>query len=136
MDIRGTKLALTEHTTVNMSPSTMLSGPSILISSKNTVKLKVLEAFSGEFPSTFTSDVHVMIYSVTVTELMSTETVDVAGSPNPVGVCEIFSRGIRGAIDQESRGVGLPREEQENRGVESGWVIMGTSTSEGGDGRV
>ena len=102
------------------------------------MKLKVLEAFSGEFPSIFTSDVHVMIYSVTVTELMSTETVDVAGSPNPVGVCEIFSRGIRGAIDQESRGVGLPREEQENRRVESVWdrVIMGTSTSEGGGGRV
>ena len=135
MDIRGTKLALTEHTTVNMSPSTMLSGVSIVIS-KNTVKLKVLEAFSEGVPSTFASDVHVMIYSVTDTELMSTESMDVAGSPNPVGACGKFSRGIWGAIDQESMGVGLPREEQENRGVESVRVTMGTSTSEGGKAMV
>ena len=99
------------------------------MSSKNTVKLKVLEAFSGGFPSTFTSDVHVMMYSGTDDESM---TVDVAGSPNPVGVCRMGEYGgIWEAIDQESRGVGLPREEQEKRGVASVWVIMGGSMSGG-----
>ena len=116
----------------------MLSGPSILMSSKNTVKLKVLEAFSGEFPSTFTSDVHVMMYSGSGAEYgsIATETVDVAGSPNPVGVCRMGEYGgIWEAIDQESRGVGLPGEEQEKRGVASVWVIMGGSMSEGDGGR-
>lgn len=110
------------------------------MSSKNTAKLEFVEEVSGELPSAFTSDWHVMVYSVTDSELMVRETMDVACSPNLVRPCMILLRGTTGAMDQESWGVGRPREKQENRGVESvakdsvgvGVVISGGSTTAGG----